>query len=60
VVDWSGAESSDTPAPQAEFKSSLGGGGSNTLAIVALVVGVVALVVAFITLFACSGRRAVA
>jgi len=60
VVDWSGAESSDTPAPQVEFKSSLGGGGSNTLAIVALVVGVIALVVAFITLFAGGGRRAVA
>ena len=60
VVDWSGAESSDTPAPQVEFKSSLGGGGSNTLAIVALVVAVVALVVAFITLFAGGGRRAVA
>lgn len=60
VVDWSGAESSDTPAPQVEFKSSLGGGGSNTLAIIALVVGVVALVVAFITLFAGGGRRAVA
>src|SRR5204863_335960 len=51
---------SDTPAPQVEFKSSLGGGGSNTLAIVALVVGVVALVVAFITLFTGGGRRAVA
>ena len=60
VVDWSGPESSDTPAPQVEFKSSLGGGGSNTLAIVALVVGVVALVVAFITLFTGGGRRAVA
>jgi uncharacterized protein YcnI len=60
VVDWSGPESSDTPAPQVEFKSSLGGGGSNTLAIIALVVGVVALVVAFIGLFAGGGRRAVA
>jgi uncharacterized protein YcnI len=60
VVDWSGSESSDTPAPQVEFKSSLGGGGSNTLAIIALVVGVVALVVAFITLFTGGGRRAVA
>jgi uncharacterized protein YcnI len=58
VVDWTGAESSDTPAPQVEFKSSLGGGGSNTLAIIALVVGVVALVVAFITLFTGNGRRA--
>jgi uncharacterized protein YcnI len=60
VVDWSGSESSDTPAPQVEFKSSLGGGSSNTLAIIALVVGVVALVVAFITLFTGGGRRAVA
>jgi uncharacterized protein YcnI len=60
VVDWSGPESSDTPAPQVEFKSSLGGGGSSTLAIIALVVGVVALVVAFITLFTGGGRRAVA
>jgi uncharacterized protein YcnI len=61
VVDWSGPESSDTPAPQVELKSSLGGGGgSSTIAIVALVVGVVALVVAFITLFTGGGRRAVA
>jgi uncharacterized protein YcnI len=60
VVDWSGAESSDTPAPEVEVKSSLGGGGSNTLAIIALVVGVVALVVAFIGLFTGGGRRAVA
>jgi len=60
VVDWSGPESSDTPAPQVEFKSSLGGGGSNTLAIVALVVGVLALVVAVIGLIGGGGRRAVA
>jgi uncharacterized protein YcnI len=61
VVDWSGPESSDTPAPQVEFKSSLGGGGgSSALAIVALVVGIVALVVACITLFAGGGRRSVA
>ena len=60
VVDWSGPESSDTPAPEVEVKSSLGGGGSNTLAIIALVVGVLALVVAFIGLFTGGGRRAVA
>jgi uncharacterized protein YcnI len=59
VVDWSGPESSDTPAPVVEFKSSLGGS-SKTLAIIALVVGVVALVVAFIGLFTGGGRRAVA
>jgi uncharacterized protein YcnI len=60
VVDWSGPESSDTPAPQVEVKSSLGGGGSNTLAIVALVVGVLALVVGVVGLFMGGGRRAVA
>src|SRR5262249_21642664 len=61
VVDWAGPESSDTPAPQVELKSSFGGGSSNnTLAIIALVVGVLALVVAFITLFTGGGRRAVA
>ena len=60
VVDWSGPESSDTPAPQVEVKSSLGGGGSDTLAIVALVVGVLALVVGLIGLFMGGGRRAVA
>jgi uncharacterized protein YcnI len=60
IVDWTGPESSDTPAPQVELKSSLGGGGSSTLAIVALVVGVVALVVASIGLFTGGGRRSLA
>jgi uncharacterized protein YcnI len=60
VVDWTGPESSDTPSPQVEVKSSLGGGGGNTLAIIALVVGVLALVVAGIGLFTGGGRRAVA
>jgi uncharacterized protein YcnI len=59
VVDWSGPESSDTPAPQVELKSSFGGG-SSTLAIVALVVGVLALVVGVIGLLGRSGGRAVA
>jgi len=59
VVDWTGPESSDTPAPQVEFKSSFGGG-SNTLAIIALVVAVFALLVAFIGLFAGGGRRSLA
>ena len=59
VVDWSGPESSDTPAPRVEAKSSLGGGGgSNTLAIVALALGVLALVVAAAGLVGRSGRRA--
>jgi uncharacterized protein YcnI len=60
VVDWSGSESSDTPAPGIEAKSSLGGGGTDTLAIVALVVGVIALLVAAAALLARSGRRSLA
>ena len=61
VVDWSGPESSDTPAPRVELKSSLGTGGStNTLAIVALAVGVVGIVLAAAALLAGSGRRTLA
>jgi uncharacterized protein YcnI len=60
VVDWSGPESSDTPAPTIEAKSSLGGGGSNTLGIVAIVLAVLALVVAVVGLIGKSGRRALA
>jgi uncharacterized protein YcnI len=46
VVDWSGPESSNTPAPSVLAKTSLGDGGSPTLGIVALVLAAVALVVA--------------
>ena len=61
VVDWSGPESSDTPAPSIEARSSLGGGGgNNTLAIVALAVGVIALVVAVAGLATRSGKRSLA
>jgi uncharacterized protein YcnI len=56
VVDWSGPESSDAPAPTIEAVSSLGGGGgSSTLALVALVVAAIALVLAGIALF--GGKR---
>src|SRR5436305_11714309 len=61
VVDWSGPESSDTPAPTVEAKSSLGGGGgSDTLAIIAIVLGALALVIALAGLVGRSGRRALA
>ena len=46
VVDWSGPESSDTPAPVVEARSSLGGGGSSLLAIVGVALGALALAVA--------------
>ena len=47
VVDWTGPESSDTPAPTIEAVSSLGGGGTSTLSYVALGLGALALLVAF-------------
>jgi len=50
VVDWSGPESSDTPAPTIEAKASVGGGGSSTLAIIALVVGAVGVLLGGIAL----------
>jgi uncharacterized protein DUF1775 len=47
IVDWSGAESSESPAPTIVAASSLGrgGGGTPVLTIVALIVGVLGLVV---------------
>jgi uncharacterized protein YcnI len=57
VVNWSGSESSDTPAPTVEAQSSLGGGGSSTLAIVALVVGVVGVVLGGLALALRGGRE---
>jgi uncharacterized protein YcnI len=59
VVDWSGPESSDAPAPTVEAKSSFGGG-TSTLAVIALVVGGLALVVAIVAVVAGSGRRSLA
>jgi uncharacterized protein YcnI len=50
VVDWSGPESSETPAPRVEAKSSLGGSGSSTLAIIALAVAGVGIVLAGLAL----------
>ena len=55
VVEWSGPESSDTPAPSIMAVSSFGGG-TSTLAIVALVLAGVALVLSLASLLARSGR----
>jgi uncharacterized protein YcnI len=59
VVDWSGPESSDSPAPTIEAVSSLGGGSSSTLAVIALVVGAVGVLLGALALFS-GGRRSVA
>jgi uncharacterized protein YcnI len=55
VVDWVGPESSDTPAPVVEAKSSLGGGSSNTIAVIALIVAALALIIGVVA--AVGGRR---
>jgi uncharacterized protein YcnI len=59
VVDWNGPESSDTPAPTIEAKSSLGGGGTSTITIVALVLGALGTAIAIFALVS-GGRRALA
>jgi uncharacterized protein YcnI len=46
IVNWAGPESSEAPAPAIEAATSLGGGGTSTLTIVALVLAVVAVVAA--------------
>ena len=57
IVDWSGPESSDTPAPTIKAVSTLGGGGgTSTLDIVAIALGAVALILAGAGLLARSGR----
>jgi uncharacterized protein YcnI len=57
VVDWSGPESSDTPAPTIEAKSSLGGGSGSTLGIVGIAVGAVGVLLGGLALVARSGRQ---
>jgi uncharacterized protein YcnI len=59
VVDWSGPESSDTPSPTIDVVSSLGGGGSSTLALIALVVGAVGVLLGGLALVS-GGKRSLA
>ena len=56
IVDWSGPESSDTPAPTIEALSSIGGGGTSTLDVVAIVLAGAALLVGLAALVARGGR----
>jgi uncharacterized protein YcnI len=55
IVNWSGSESSEAPAPTITAKDSLGGGGSSTLGLIAIIVAAIALVLAAVGLFARSG-----
>lgn len=60
VVDWTGSESSDTPAPQIEGVSDLGGSSGSTLAIIALVVGGIGVLLGGVALATRGGSRPVA
>ena len=55
IVDWSGPESSDSPSPTIEVKSSLGGGGVSAATLVALIISVLALLAAGLALIGRSG-----
>jgi uncharacterized protein YcnI len=56
VVDWTGPESSDAPAPTVKAVSSLGGGGTSTLDVVALALAAIALIIGIVGLLARGGR----
>jgi uncharacterized protein YcnI len=58
VVDWAGAEGSDTPAPVVHAVSDLGGSSTDTLTIVALVLGAAGVLIGIGGIFV--GRRPVA
>lgn len=61
VVDWNGPESSDTPAPSVESKSSLGGGsGTSTVTWIALILGAIGVVLGVVALVAGRGGRSLA
>jgi uncharacterized protein YcnI len=58
IVSWTGPESSESPAPTIEARSSLGGGGAtSTLTIVAVALAAAALVVALAALLTRGGRE---
>ena len=56
VVEWSGPESSDTPAPVVKAVASFGGGGTSTLTWVALALGAAGVVLGTVGLLARTGR----
>jgi uncharacterized protein YcnI len=56
IVNWADPETGQNPAPTIDVVDSVGGGGTSTLAIVALVVGAVGVLLGGIALFSKSGR----
>ncbi len=57
IVNWSGSESSDAPAPTIEAKSSLGGGGTPVVSIIAIVLGALGVILAAVALFTRGGGK---
>jgi periplasmic copper chaperone A len=57
IVNWAGPESADAPAPTIEAKGSLGGGGSSTLSIIALIVGLLGLAAGGFALISGGGKQ---
>jgi uncharacterized protein YcnI len=60
IVNWAGPESSDAPAPTLKAASSLRGGSTSTLSIIALIVGALGLAVGAFALIGGSKDRALA
>ena len=57
IVNWSGSESSDAPAPTIEAKASLGGGGTPVTTIIAIVLGALGVILAVAALLARGGGK---
>jgi uncharacterized protein YcnI len=57
IVNWSGSESSDAPAPTIEAKSSLGGGGTPVTTIIAIVLGALGVILAVAALLTRGGGK---
>jgi len=60
IVNWSGPESSEAPAPSIQAADSLGGAGVSVLTIIALVVGVLGLIAGAFALLGGSKERSLA
>ena len=57
IVNWSGSESSEAPAPTIEAKSSLGAGGTPVATIIAIVLGALGVILAAVALFTRGGGK---
>jgi uncharacterized protein YcnI len=56
IVNWAGPESAAAPAPTIEAVSSIGGGGTSVLTIIALIVGVLGLLAGGFALVGSGGK----